>query len=191
MRRLGLDPARPTGLVLFGGHGSKAMLGIARRLGDTTQLILVCGHNKKLADQLRALPSRAPRLVVGFASDIPRYMQLADFFIGKPGPGSISEAVQQGLPVIVVDNAWTMPQERYNARWVTEHHVGIVHRSFRTIDRAVDELLQRLGEFRASVRRMENRALFEIPAILDGIVRHAQTPPDTRISSQGQTHLEG
>ena len=43
-------------------------------------------------------------------------MQLADFFIGKPGPGSISEAVQQGLPVIVVDNAWTMPQERYNAR---------------------------------------------------------------------------
>lgn len=190
MRSLGLDPARPTGLVLFGGHGSKAMLVIARRLSETTQLILVCGHNKKLAEQLRALPSRAPRLVVGFASDIPRYMQLADFFIGKPGPGSISEAVQQGLPVIVVDNAWTMPQERYNAQWVTEHHLGIVHRSFRTVDRAVEELLGRLDEFRASVKRLQNRALFEIPQMLDDIVRQARTPQAAPPSSQRQPHLE-
>ena len=129
--------------------------------------------------------------MVGFASDIPRYMQLADFFIGKPGPGSISEAVQQGLPVIVVDNAWTMPQERYNARWVIEHHVGIVHRSFRTIDRAVEELLGRFDEFRASVRGQRNRALFEIPGMLERIVRQASEPVQARPSSQGQAHLEG
>jgi 1,2-diacylglycerol 3-beta-galactosyltransferase len=191
MRRLGLDPARPTALVLFGGHGSKAMLGIAKRLGASTQLILVCGHNKALAAQLRALPPGAPRLVVGFASDIPRYMRLADFFIGKPGPGSISEAVQLGLPVIVVDNAWTMPQERYNAQWITEHHLGIVHRSFKTIDRAVDELLARLDEFRTSVRAMDNQALFEIPDILDGIVSGARLPGATMPSSQGQRDREG
>jgi UDP-N-acetylglucosamine:LPS N-acetylglucosamine transferase len=176
MRQLGLDPDRPTGLVLFGGHGSKAMLGIAKRLRESTQLILVCGHNQALAKALSALPPGAPRLVVGFASDIPRYMRLADFFIGKPGPGSISEAVQQGLPVIVVDNTWTMPQERYNAQWVTEHGFGIVHDSFRTIDRAVAELLGRLEEFRSRVRGYKNRALFEIPTILDGIVRQAQDP---------------
>ena len=118
----------------------------------------------------------APRLVVGFASDIPRYMRLADFFIGKPGPGSISEAVQQGLPVIVVDNTWTMPQERYNAQWVTEHGFGVVHDSFRTIDRAVDELPGRLEEFRGRVQNYQNRALFEIPIILYGIVHQAQRP---------------
>lgn len=190
MRRLGLDPQRPTALVLFGGHGSRAMLGIAKRLGSSTQLILVCGHNRPLAGQLNALPAGAPRLVVGFAPDIPRYMQLADFFIGKPGPGSISEAVQQGLPVIVVDNAWTMPQERYNAQWITEHGLGIVHRSFKTIDRAVDQLLARLEEFRANVRRMDNRALFEIPDILDGIVGEARSPGTAAASGQRQTHLE-
>ncbi|MBA4211682.1 MAG: galactosyldiacylglycerol synthase [Polaromonas sp.] len=189
MRRLGLDPARPTALVLFGGHGSKAMLGIAKRLGASTQLILVCGHNKALAAQLRALPAGAPRLVVGFASDIPRYMRLADFFIGKPGPGSISEAVQQGLPVIVVDNAWTMPQERYNAQWITEHNLGIVHRSFRTIDRAVDDLLSRLDGFRAHVRAMDNQALFEIPEILDRIASEARCPGTTP-SGQGQLDRE-
>ncbi len=173
--RLGLDPARPTGLVLFGGHGSKAMLGIAQRLA-TTQLILICGHNKVLAARLRELPQLAPRLVVAFTADIPHYMRLADFFIGKPGPGSISEAVQQGLPVIVVDNAWTMPQERYNAEWVRENGLGVVHGSFRTIDRAVAQLVDGFDTFQASVRRVDNRALFEVPEILDRILRQASEP---------------
>ena len=173
--RLGLDPARPTGLVLFGGHGSKAMLGIAQRLA-TTQLILICGHNKALAARLRELPQLAPRLVVAFTADIPHYMRLADFFIGKPGPGSISEAVQQGLPVIVVDNAWTMPQERYNAEWVRENGLGVVHGSFRTIDRAAARLLDGFDTFQASVRRVDNRALFEAPEILDRILRQASEP---------------
>lgn len=174
--RHGLDPERPTGLVLFGGHGSKAMLGIAQRLAETTQLILICGHNKALAARLRELPTKAPRLVVEFTPDIPRYMHLADFFIGKPGPGSISEAVQAGLPVIVVDNAWTMPQERYNAEWVRENGVGVVHGSFRTIDRAVEQLLADMDEFKARVQRIENRALFEVPGILERILQQASVP---------------
>ncbi|HRD34841.1 MAG TPA: glycosyltransferase [Rhodocyclaceae bacterium] len=171
--RLGLDPARPTGLVLFGGHGSKAMLGIARRLAATTQLILLCGHNKALAARLRQRPWGAPRLVVEFTPDIPYYMRLADFFIGKPGPGSISEAVHQGLPVIVVDNAWTMPQERYNAEWVRDNGLGVVHGSFRTIDRAVAQLLDGFDAFQARVARIDNRALFEIPEILERILAQA------------------
>ena len=164
-RRLGLDPQRPTGLVLFGGHGSKAMLGIAERLSDT-QLILVCGHNQALAERLRAQPSTARHVVIGFSSDIPAWMRLADFFIGKPGPGSVSEAVQLGLPVIVVNNAWTMPQERYNADWVREQRLGIVMGSFRGVDSAVAQLLDGLDAYRARVDRIQNRALFEIPDIL-------------------------
>ena len=69
-------------------------------------------------------------------------MQLADYFIGKPGPGSISEAVAMRLPVIVERNAWTLPQERYNAEWVREMGVGIVLPNFRGIARAVEELLE-------------------------------------------------
>lgn len=174
LRQLGLDPSRPTGIVMFGGHGSKAMLGIAERLGKGTQLILICGHNKALAARLQALPRGAPRCVVGFSTEVPRYMRLADFFIGKPGPGSLSEAVQQGLPVIVVDNAWTMPQERYNAHWVRENGLGIVLRSFRGIEAAVARLLADLDGHRARVRRIDNRALFEIPLLLDRIFEEAQ-----------------
>ena len=168
--RLGLDPARPTGLVLFGGQGSKVMLEIAERAKDT-QLILICGRNQTLAAKLRALPQgKAPRFVEGFTSEIPYYMHLADFFIGKPGPGSISEAVAMKLPVIVERNSWTLPQERYNAEWVIEKGAGIVLPNFRRIGEAVRELEGSLENYRANVSRIENRAVFEIPEILSKIL---------------------
>ena len=164
-RRLGLDPGRPTGLVLFGGQGSKVMLEIAERLADT-QLILMCGKNTGLAERLRALPARAPRHVEGFTSEIPYYMSLADFFVGKPGPGSISEAVAMGLPVIVERNIWTLPQERYNAEWVLERDAGSVLPNFRGIGEAVEKMLRDLPRYRAAVAQIHNRAVFEIPEML-------------------------
>ena len=171
--KLGLDPDRPTGIVMFGGHGSRAMAGIARRLDDI-QLILICGHNELLAERLRTMPASAPRRVVGFTSQIRYYMQLSDFFIGKPGPGSISEAVQQGLPVVVVRNSWTMPQERYNTDWVREHEAGIVLESFKFVRDGAMEIIRRLDEFRASIAHIRNRAVFEIPEILERIMESAQ-----------------
>ena len=53
------------------------------------------------------------------------------------------------LPVIVERNAWTLPQERYNADWVWEQNVGRVLSSFDGIAKAVDELLHSLDEYRA------------------------------------------
>jgi UDP-N-acetylglucosamine:LPS N-acetylglucosamine transferase len=173
--KLQLDPDRPTGIVMFGGHGSKVMRRIARRLDDT-QLILVCGHNSVLADELRAMESRAARVVVGFSTQIRYLMQLSDFFIGKPGPGSISEAIQQQLPVIIVRNASTMPQERYNTEWVAQNNAGLVLDSFRFIRPAVAALTARLSDFRDSVGRIHNRAIFEIPQILQRILRDHERP---------------
>ena len=63
--KLGLDPEKPTGLVLFGGQGSKVMLDIDRLLDDT-QLIFICGKNTSLAQKLRARPSSAKRFIEGF-----------------------------------------------------------------------------------------------------------------------------
>jgi 1,2-diacylglycerol 3-beta-galactosyltransferase len=173
----GLDAHTPTGLVLFGGTGSRVMKRIAARLPETP-LILMCGRNAALAAELRALPSRAPRVVVGYTTEVARWMQLADFFIGKPGPGSLSEAVQQGLPVIVTRNAWTMPQERWNTEWVREHGLGVVHRSFRSVRAAVEEITRRLPEYRARVGSIDNRAVFELPAMLERILEASQ--PATR-----------
>jgi 1,2-diacylglycerol 3-beta-galactosyltransferase len=174
--RLGLDPSAPLGLVLFGGQGSAVMREIARQLSAKRQLLLICGHNQKLAAKLRSLPHHAPMFVEGFTKEIPRYMQLADYFIGKPGPGSLSEAVAMHLPVIVERNAWTLPQERYNAEWVREQGIGIVLPNFRGIARAVEELLEPAAyeNFRSATERLNNRAVFEIPEILERILCEAR-----------------
>jgi UDP-N-acetylglucosamine:LPS N-acetylglucosamine transferase len=172
---LGLDPSRPTGLVMFGGQGSMQMAKIARLLGEH-QLILMCGHNQPLADRLRRLQRAAPHAVVGFTAEVGRHMKLADWFIGKPGPGSLGEAVQMGLPVITFSNAWTMPQERFNTRWVTEQGVGRVLRSMKALPAAVAEVLAELPALRARVRAIDNRAVYEVPDILAELLMRAATP---------------
>ena len=185
--KAGLDSATPTGLVLFGGTGSRVMKRIALCLPETP-LILMCGRNEALAAELRALPpGSAPRVVVGYTPDVARWMRLADFFIGKPGPGSLSEAVQQGLPVIVTRNAWTMPQERWNTEWVKRHGLGVVCRSFRQVRFAVDEVTSRLPEYRALVHEMDNRAVFEVPDILAKILaahsKQSERPRQNEVAS--------
>jgi hypothetical protein len=185
-RRLGLDPDRPTGLVLFGGQGSSVMLEIYDRLERSdldVQLILICGRNRKLSDRLRARRGRLAKYVEGFTTEIPYYMALSDFFIGKPGPGSISEALAMRLPVIVERNAWTLPQERFNADWVLEQGVGLVLRNFRGIEGAVRELLDpaRFARCRERAAAIRNRAVFEIPDLLAGLLpREAAPPPPAR-----------
>lgn len=173
---LGLDPARPAALMMFGGEGSSEMLTIARVLdasGMDVQLIAVCGRNARLEARMRAERLRIPMHVVGFSAEVARLMRMSDFFIGKPGPGSISEALEMGLPVIVDCNGRTIPQERYNAQWVAEGGFGIAVRSFRReIAVAVSEMLQpeRRRRFVERVRAYRNRAVFEIPGILERIL---------------------
>lgn len=190
--RLGLRRDLPTGLVLFGGYGSGAMLEIAERLENSRldlQLIFVCGKNDKLAKALRGMKSRLPRFVEGFTTRVNYYMQLADFFIGKPGPGSVSEALAMRLPVIVERNAWTLPQERYNADWILENEVGLVLPSFRKIERAVAQLTEpaTLALYRGNAAAIHNRAVFEIPGMLEKILdgtRGAPTAAQSALSAR-------
>jgi UDP-N-acetylglucosamine:LPS N-acetylglucosamine transferase len=176
--RFGLHPDLPTGLVLFGGHGSKVIFEIAERLDRSAlalQLIVICGKNTKLAAALRAREFRFPILVEGFTTRVNYYMQLADFFIGKPGPGSLSEALAMRLPVIIERNAWTLPQERYNTDWIIENEVGLVLHSFRSIERAVAQLIEpaTLARYRGNAAATKNQAVFEIPGFLNKILERA------------------
>ena len=63
-RELGLKPDLPTGMLLFGGFGSKTMYDIAESLeeaGLALQLIVICGRNQKLAEKFAARTWRLPR----------------------------------------------------------------------------------------------------------------------------------
>ena len=77
-----------------------------------------------------------------------------------------------GLPVIVEKNAWTLPQERFNADWVVEQNVGESLSSFSEIVPALERLLVpgRLAQLQKQVRAINNRAVFEVIDLLKTFV---------------------
>lgn len=178
--------ALPACLVLFGGMGSGLMLSIARRVERERlplQLILVCGHNQALERRLSRFAARArtPMRILGFSREIPQWMADSDFMLGKPGPGSISEAIAMRLPLIVLSNAATLPQERYNAEWLQACGAGMAIHSLRELAPALRRMLDPLerARFRQAAAAMENNAVWEIPEIMNGLL----SPPDSMNAS--------
>lgn len=176
-RKLNLHPEIPTGLVCFGSHGSQEMIEIAERLNNSCveaiQLIFVCGRNVQLAQKLRQMQTRYAKHVEGFTRELPVYMKMSDFFIGKPGSVGISEAIALGLPVITeCNNRTTLFQERATARWLSENEFGLVVSNFNQISRAVQALLtpEKFAQYRSRVNQYENKAAFEVIDILKKVL---------------------
>ena len=178
---LGLIANLPTAIVLFGGYGSNVIYEIVQQIAEARlplQMILVCGKNEKLAARLRAAKFSLPLHIIGFTREVNRLMHAADFLIGKPGPGSIAEAMISGLPVLVECNSSTLPQERYNTEWVVEKQVGVVVKSLKNAVPAVRSLLEpgKLPALQHNVKSLHNRAVFEIADFLSTQLQENPAP---------------
>ncbi len=185
-QRLGLNPDLPTGLIAFGGQGSKAMLEIADSLENSPslQLIFICGRNEEIANTLRSQKSRLPRCVVNFTSEIPYYMHLSDFFIGKPGAVGVSEAVAMNLPVITDCNSLTLFQERPSGAWIAANDLGIIVNDFTEIKQAVAKLIEpeTLAHYRANTAAINNKAVFEVVDIMTGLLESSSSKAKKSLS---------
>jgi 1,2-diacylglycerol 3-beta-galactosyltransferase len=186
---LGLDANLPTAIVLFGGYGSNVIYDIVQQIDRARlplQMILVCGKNEKLAARLRAAKWKLPLHIVGFTREVNRLMHAAEFLIGKPGPGSIAEAMISGLPVLVECNSSTLPQERYNTEWVVEKNVGVVVKTLQNAVPAVRSLLEpgRLADLQSNVKSIQNRAVFEIADFLAAQLQKNLAPESASPSLQ-------
>ena len=171
---LGLAPDRLTGLMMFGGRGADRMFDFAASIEANdlpVQMIYVCGTNREIADDIATLPARRPRHVIGFSDAIERYMAASDFFVGKPGPGAISEAMVMGLPMILEVGARLLAQERYNATWAQAIGAALSFRSAESLCTAIATLSdpERFAAMRRAIAQQPNSAIFDLPAVLDGI----------------------
>ncbi|MBN2369156.1 MAG: galactosyldiacylglycerol synthase [Vicinamibacteria bacterium] len=169
-------------LLLFGGKGAREMLPLARGLlaeSPRWHVTAICGDNPPLVEALSRLATdHAPRLtVLGFTDRVADYMAASDLLVTKPGPGSLSEAWHQRLPVIVADNRKTLPQERFNARFLERRGLGFTVRKWRDVPRIATEYFAdstRRERIRDNLARLpRNLAVFEI---LDVIERDLQAP---------------
>jgi hypothetical protein len=106
-------------------------------------------------------------------------MELSDFFVGKPGAGSVREALAKRLPLIVQRKAWSMAQERYNTEWVEELGAIVIENFSPEIALAVPTLLEpehyaRCRERAATARDM---AVYEVPEMPGGILAETNGRP--------------
>jgi hypothetical protein len=83
-----------------------------------------------------------------------------------------------------------MLQERYNTDWVEEHRAGMVLDSFKPIRQAVSMLTAQLGDYRSNVARIHNRAIFEIPLILERILSSARPRQSSRAAQPAAAAIQ-
>jgi hypothetical protein len=180
---LGLGEADFAVTLLFGGKGSPEMAPLSERLlaaDPAFHVIAICGENPGLFERLGPLQTRAGgRLVrLGFTDRVAELLAASDLLVTKPGPGSLSEAFHQRVPVVVTRNVHTIPQERFNTDFVRDRGLGLVVSRTRDIPAAALRLFRDADERTAIRERLaalpENRAVYEV---IDIVTAHAHHHP--------------
>jgi 1,2-diacylglycerol 3-beta-galactosyltransferase len=125
-QQFGWPVERPVVLLIGGGDGVGPVYALARAISDTglpLTLAVVAGRNARLQKRLEARDWAVPTHIYGFVQNMPQMMAASDVLLSKAGPGTISEAFQMGLPVILYH---CLPgQEEGNVQHVVEGGAGV------------------------------------------------------------------
>ena len=125
---LGLDPSRPTVLMMGGGAGLGNFAYLATRLlaiDPGLQLMVLTGRNVPLLQKLAKLAAATPErfIVHGHTSQVEQFMACADLIVTKPGGLTSAECLAAGLPMVA--NAPIPGQEERNADYLVEQGVAV------------------------------------------------------------------
>lgn len=108
LRRHGLQPGRPTFLVVGGALGLSPATAVVRQLLNLDrdfQAVIVCGRNEEMQDDIVQLVKSRPGdfRVLGFTKEIPELMAASTMILSKPGGMTTAEALARGLPMMILD----------------------------------------------------------------------------------------
>jgi 1,2-diacylglycerol 3-beta-galactosyltransferase len=124
--RLGWPQDRPAILLVGGGEGMGPLKVTAQSIaaaGLNASLVIIAGRNQSLKESLEAQNWPLPVFVYGFVREMPDFMRAADILVTKAGPGTISEALNAGLPMVLYSR---LPgQEDGNVEYVVSEKVGV------------------------------------------------------------------
>ncbi len=125
-KKLGWPLDKPIVLFVGGGDGMGPLEKAARAVDESgldVGLVIVAGRNERLKASLEAHAWENPTLIHGFTRDMPNFMRAADFIVTKAGPGTIAEALNAHLPIILYSK---LPgQEDGNVTFVVEEGAGV------------------------------------------------------------------
>lgn len=124
--RLGWPKDRPIALLVGGGEGMGPLAKTARAIAESgldIGLVVVAGRNERLKTSLEQANWPVPTIIYGFTKEMPDFMRAADVLVTKAGPGTIAEAFNAHLPIILY--ARLPGQEDGNVTYVRECGAGV------------------------------------------------------------------
>ena len=146
-KKLGWVSDKPIVLLVGGGEGMGPLAKTAREIdasGLDVGLVVVCGRNQRLKATLEAETWENPTFLYGFTHDMPDFMRASDFIVTKAGPGTIAEALNAELPIILYSK---LPgQEDGNVTFVEEEGVGVWAPKPQEVVRALTRWIMRPAE---------------------------------------------
>ena len=175
----GLDPQKPTLLMMSGGAGVGDIGSLAAQLAalpHELQIVALAGRNQALLESLQALAQRHPGRVfpMGFTTTIERIMACADLAISKPGGLTSAECLAMNLPMIVVS---PIPgQEERNADYLLESGVALKAVDAAALEYKVGMLLEHPDRIKAMKQRMREIAKPDAAATVLSIVSRSLEP---------------
>ena len=169
--RLGWPQDLPMVLLVGGGEGMGPLQKTAQAIalsGLPIALAVIAGRNQHLKSSLEAMEWPLPTYIYGFVRDMPDFMRAADVLVTKAGPGTISEAFNAALPVILYSH---LPgQEDGNVGYTVSEGAGVWAPTPEEIVTALEVWIkrpeQRLKAQEACRRLARPHAAHEIAGIL-------------------------
>ncbi len=172
---LGLDPNLPVICMLYGAQGSWRMKEMALALSQQPpeiQVLFLCGRNEELAHDMKNHPWPFASKTIGFTNNVPLYLAASDIFVGKPGPGSVSEAVHFGLHLLL-DQTMALPQEKPVLKWV-KRSGGASFKASKDFISGLNSLLSQIAKGGPQPEARPNIASRQIPDVIQNILNASQ-----------------
>lgn len=141
--KIGLTPEKKTIFILGGGFGVgpiKRIVLYLDKIEKDFQGIVVCGYNEKLYKEIDEITrsSRHKFKVYGFVNNIDELMAASDVLVSKSGGISVTEALNSGLPMVVIK---PIPgQEMRNYKFLKRHNAVLRIKNPKEIINIVEEL---------------------------------------------------
>lgn len=160
-KKLGLNPKKLT--IFLGGSGEGVgrldlvIQGLLKYspLLISTQIIIACGKNQLLFNQLNTLKNKYPRLLFpySFYPELYNLIKAADVVVGKPGPNLMFETIALAKPFLTTGRP--LGQEIGNYRFIAKEKLGfITYSAAQTVKKilAIIKQPQLLNQFKPALR---------------------------------------
>ena len=106
---------------------------------SNVKTVIITGNNKNLYNKLKRSGNYKNIEILGYTTNIAKFMSESDVLVTKPGGATLFEAINKGLPMIIKSS--NVGQEEENVKFIKDKGIGILISEGEPIDKVIIESL--------------------------------------------------